>query len=100
MTLQMMLDFVNGLVSPAERLKFLDAVIFNVLICNSDSHTKNYSVLIGADGSAKIGPPAQRARRARTQSRRVASTRTSSGSLQSAAREFYKRSDIMIICGA
>lgn len=79
MTLQMMLHFVNGLVSPAERLKFLDAVIFNVLICNSDSHAKNYSVLVGADGSAKMDPPAQRARPTRTQSRRVASTRTGTG---------------------
>jgi serine/threonine-protein kinase HipA len=31
-------------------------VIFNVLICNSDSHAKNYSILIGAGGSAKMAP--------------------------------------------
>lgn len=31
-------------------------MIFNVLICNSDSHAKNYSVLIGAGGSAKMAP--------------------------------------------
>ncbi|MDP9773227.1 UNVERIFIED_ORG: serine/threonine protein kinase HipA of HipAB toxin-antitoxin module [Rhizobium sp. SORGH_AS 755] len=37
-------------------MALLDAVIFNVLICNSDSHTKNYSVLIGAGGSAKMAP--------------------------------------------
>nr|WP_268841596.1 HipA domain-containing protein [Rhizobium giardinii] len=43
-------------VSPAERLKLLDAVIFNVLICNSDSHAKNYSVLVGAAGTAKLAP--------------------------------------------
>lgn len=55
-TLKMMFDAVSDLVSPAERLKLLDAVIFNVLICNSDSHAKNYSILIGAGGSAKMAP--------------------------------------------
>ncbi|MBD9444019.1 HipA domain-containing protein [Rhizobium sp. RHZ01] len=33
-----------------------DWTIFNVLICNSDSHAKNYSILIGAGGSAKMAP--------------------------------------------
>ncbi|MCJ9673285.1 MULTISPECIES: type II toxin-antitoxin system HipA family toxin [unclassified Neorhizobium] len=55
-TLKMMFDAVSDLVSPGERLKLLDAVIFNVLICNSDSHAKNYSILIGAGGSAKMAP--------------------------------------------
>lgn len=55
-TLKMMFDVLSDLVSPAERLTLLDAVIFNVLICNSDSHAKNYSVLIGAGGSAKMAP--------------------------------------------
>lgn len=43
-------------VSPAERLTLLDTVMFNILICNSDSHAKNYSVLIGAAGTAKLAP--------------------------------------------
>lgn len=55
-TLKMMFDAVSDLVSPGERLKLLDAVIFNVLICNADSHAKNYSILIGAGGSATIAP--------------------------------------------
>ncbi|MBD9638748.1 type II toxin-antitoxin system HipA family toxin [Ensifer sp. ENS07] len=55
-TLKMMFDAISDLVSPGERLKLLDAVIFNVLICNADSHAKNYSILIGAGGSAKIAP--------------------------------------------
>src|SRR5690606_20407296 len=55
-TLRLMFGAVSDLVSPAERLKLLDAVIFNVLICNSDSHAKNYSILIGAGGSAKMAP--------------------------------------------
>ena len=55
-TLKMMFNTISDLVSPGERLTFLDAVIFNVLICNSDSHAKNYSILIGAGGSAKMAP--------------------------------------------
>lgn len=55
-TLKMMFKVISDLVSPAERQKLLDAVILNILICNSDSHAKNYSVLIGAGGSAKIAP--------------------------------------------
>mgnify|MGYP000686319340 CR=1 FL=1 len=55
-TLKMMFDAVSSYVSPAERTVLLDGVIFNVLICNSDSHAKNYSVLMGAGGSAKIAP--------------------------------------------
>lgn len=55
-TLKMMFDAVSDLVSPGERLKLLDAVIFNVLICNADSHAKNYSILIGAGGSSTIAP--------------------------------------------
>ncbi|KND16275.1 phosphatidylinositol kinase [Pannonibacter phragmitetus] len=55
-TLKMMFAAIHTLVSPAERLRLLDAVIFNVLICNSDSHAKNHSVLIGAGGSARLAP--------------------------------------------
>jgi len=40
----------------AERIRLLDAVIFNILICNSDSHAKNYSVLVGASGTARLAP--------------------------------------------
>lgn len=55
-TLTQMFDALARYVSPAERLKLLDAVIFNILICNSDSHAKNYSVVIGAAGTAKFAP--------------------------------------------
>ncbi|WP_312608590.1 type II toxin-antitoxin system HipA family toxin [Agrobacterium pusense] len=55
-TLKMMFGAISDLVSPSARLTLLEAVIFNVLICNSDSHAKNYSVLIGAGGSAKMAP--------------------------------------------
>ncbi|MFT4184632.1 MAG: type II toxin-antitoxin system HipA family toxin [Rhizobium sp.] len=55
-SMKQMFSAVNDLISPGERLKLLDAVIFNLLICNSDSHAKNYSILIGAGGSAKLAP--------------------------------------------
>lgn len=55
-SLAQMFEVLATYVSPAERLKLLDAVIFNILICNSDSHAKNYSVLIGASGTAKLAP--------------------------------------------
>jgi serine/threonine-protein kinase HipA len=55
-SLDQMFDALARTVSPAERLKLLDAVIFNILICNSDSHAKNYSVLVGAAGTAKLAP--------------------------------------------
>lgn len=55
-SLVQMFDALARYVSPGERLKLLDAVIFNILICNSDSHAKNYSVLIGAAGTAKLAP--------------------------------------------
>ncbi|GAJ96679.1 type II toxin-antitoxin system HipA family toxin [Rhizobium rhizogenes] len=56
LTMRQMFGAINDLISPGERLKLLDAVIFNLLICNSDSHAKNYSILIGAGGSAKLAP--------------------------------------------
>jgi serine/threonine-protein kinase HipA len=43
-------------VSPGERLKLLDGLIFNVLACNTDAHAKNYSLMIGARGTAKLAP--------------------------------------------
>jgi serine/threonine-protein kinase HipA len=43
-------------IQPGARIPLLDAVIFNVLICNVDSHAKNYSILIGASGTAKLAP--------------------------------------------
>lgn len=55
-SLVQMFDALARYVSPGERLKLLDAVIFNILICNSESHAKNYSVLIGAAGTAKLAP--------------------------------------------
>ncbi|WP_431857786.1 type II toxin-antitoxin system HipA family toxin [Azospirillum sp.] len=36
----------------ADRTRLLDAVVFNVLICNTDAHAKNYSVLLTGRGAA------------------------------------------------
>ncbi len=55
-TLQKLFDGAQRFIQPGARLPLLDAVIFNVLICNVDSHAKNYSVLIGAGGTAKLAP--------------------------------------------
>ena len=55
-TLKMMFDGAARFIQPGARIPLLDAVIFNVLICNVDAHAKNYSVLIGAGGSAKLAP--------------------------------------------
>lgn len=38
------------------RLALLRAVTFNVVIGNADAHSKNYSVMIGRDGSVSLAP--------------------------------------------
>jgi serine/threonine-protein kinase HipA len=38
------------------RLALLQAVTFNVVIGNGDAHSKNYSVMIGRDGSVSLSP--------------------------------------------
>ncbi|RYE59840.1 MAG: HipA domain-containing protein [Oxalobacteraceae bacterium] len=43
--------YVMGLQDPTT-----PPLIFNVLVGNSDSHAKNYSILIGAGGTAKLAP--------------------------------------------
>lgn len=37
-------------------LRLLDAVVFNVLMCNTDAHAKNYSLMIGAGGRIGMAP--------------------------------------------
>jgi serine/threonine-protein kinase HipA len=55
-TLKTIFDGAAQFIQPGSRIPLLDAVIFNVLICNVDSHAKNYSILIGSGGSAKLAP--------------------------------------------
>lgn len=56
LTLSVLLAGVANNISPGARLALLDGVILNILICNTDSHAKNYSILIGSSGSAKFAP--------------------------------------------
>ncbi|MDM9645592.1 HipA domain-containing protein [Rhizobium sp. S163] len=55
-SLPQMFEALARLMSLAERLLLLDAVILNILICNSGSHAKNYSVVVGASGWARLDP--------------------------------------------
>lgn len=54
-SLKDMADCLRRVAEPASLLRFLDIVIFNVLVCNPDSHAKNYSMLIGP-GKARLAP--------------------------------------------
>jgi serine/threonine-protein kinase HipA len=36
--------------------RFVDALVFNWLICGTDAHAKNYSMLIGEGGRARLAP--------------------------------------------
>lgn len=54
--LKQLFDATATYLSPGARLTLLDALIFNVLICNVDAHAKNYSILIGSGGSTKLAP--------------------------------------------
>jgi serine/threonine-protein kinase HipA len=36
--------------------RFVDALVFNWLIAGTDAHAKNYAVLIGAEGRARLAP--------------------------------------------
>jgi len=40
----------------ADQLKFLDALLFNLLIGNADAHAKNYSLLLESSGSPRLAP--------------------------------------------
>jgi serine/threonine-protein kinase HipA len=40
----------------ASLLRFLDALLFNLLIGNADAHSKNYSLLLEGSGSPRLAP--------------------------------------------
>jgi serine/threonine-protein kinase HipA len=40
----------------ASLLKFLDALLFNLLIGNADAHSKNYSLLLEGQGAPRLAP--------------------------------------------
>ena len=39
-----------------DRQRFFDALVYNWVVCNTDAHTKNYSLLIGPRGVARLAP--------------------------------------------
>jgi serine/threonine-protein kinase HipA len=49
-TLKEMFALTRRHMPPTEILRLLDRVIFNVLVCNTDAHAKNYSLMIGGNG--------------------------------------------------
>jgi serine/threonine-protein kinase HipA len=49
-TLKEMFALTRRHMPPTEILRLLDMVIFNVLACNTDAHTKNYSLMIRGNG--------------------------------------------------
>ncbi|WP_207462079.1 HipA domain-containing protein [Azospirillum sp. SYSU D00513] len=47
-----MFKVVEDYLTAVDRMRLLDAVISNVMICNTDSHAKNYSVLLTGRGAS------------------------------------------------
>jgi serine/threonine-protein kinase HipA len=54
-TLSDMFALTRSAMSAADTIALLDAVIFNVLMCNTDAHAKNYSLMITGKGF-KVAP--------------------------------------------
>jgi serine/threonine-protein kinase HipA len=54
-TLKDMFDITRRHMPPTEIVRLLEMVILNVLVCNSDAHAKNYSIMICA-GKASLAP--------------------------------------------
>lgn len=50
-----MLRLVRSTVSASAMLNLLDAIVFNVVICNTDAHAKNYSILL-TPGARRLAP--------------------------------------------
>jgi serine/threonine-protein kinase HipA len=49
-SLKEMFDLAHRHMTAISITRFIDAVIFNVLVANVDSHAKNYSILLGSNG--------------------------------------------------
>ncbi|MGB0670083.1 MAG: type II toxin-antitoxin system HipA family toxin [Rhodospirillales bacterium] len=54
-TLADMFKLIDDEMTALDTLKMLNAVIFNVLICNTDAHAKNYSLLL-SEGGPRLAP--------------------------------------------
>src|SRR5262249_13604498 len=47
-----MFDLTRRLMGPIDLVRLLDMAIFNVIACNTDTHAKNYSIMINASGAS------------------------------------------------
>ncbi len=54
-TLSDMFSLTRNVMSAADTIALLDAVLFNVMVCNTDAHAKNYSLMITGNGF-KVAP--------------------------------------------
>src|SRR5262249_48598134 len=51
-TLRDMFELTRGHMSSIDLLRLLDMVVLNVLVCNTDAHAKNYSIMIRGNGAS------------------------------------------------
>jgi len=51
-TLKDMFDLTRRLMAATDILRLLDMVIFNAIVCNTDAHAKNYSIMLSAAGAS------------------------------------------------
>jgi serine/threonine-protein kinase HipA len=51
-TLKDMFELTWRYLPPSDILRLLDMTVFNVLICNTDAHAKNYSIMIRGHGAS------------------------------------------------
>jgi len=51
-TLRDMFDLTRQHISSVDILRLLDMVVLNVLVCNTDAHAKNYSIMIRGNGAS------------------------------------------------
>jgi hypothetical protein len=56
-TLSDMFDLTRRHLPPTDIVRLLDVVVFNVLVCNTDAHAKNYSIMLRGNG-ASLAPMA------------------------------------------
>jgi serine/threonine-protein kinase HipA len=53
--LSQMFELTRRLTPATDVVRLLDMVIFNIIVCNTDAHAKNYSLMIGA-GAVALAP--------------------------------------------
>jgi serine/threonine-protein kinase HipA len=51
-TLKDMFDLTWRYMAPSDILRLLDMIVLNVLVCNTDAHSKNYSIMIRGNGAS------------------------------------------------